>query len=143
MSKPNSELPFCNYCEEYAACKKHYCNICETCEGVLYSFGEQFDFDLCPECLMEMQAQIKKGLVTLDQRSTDKLPEQVKVNRKTITEAERRAVFDRDGWECVKCGSPNYLQVDHIFPFARGGDTKTDNLQTLCKRCNSKKSDNI
>lgn len=34
------------------------------------------------------------------------------------------------------------LQVDHIFPFALGGQTAIENSQTLCKRCNGFKGKN-
>ena len=71
------------------------------------------------------------------------IPEKIIVARNTITEAERKEIFDRDNWQCVKCGNTKYLQIDHIFPFSKGGETKMDNLQTLCKICNSKKHNNI
>lgn len=47
----------------------------------------------------------------------------------------------RDGGFCVKCGSVQQLTVDHIVPLARGGGNELDNLQILCKSCNSSKRD--
>jgi len=137
----------CNYCEESTDCEKHVCDFCDTCEGVIFYFGDELDFDLCPECLTKLQFQLQKGLIRLDQGL--KQPtyqddnEKLKVIRKNITESERQEVFDRDNWQCVICGSIEYLQVDHKFPFARGGTTQIDNLQTLCKDCNSKKRDKL
>ncbi len=58
----------------------------------------------------------------------------------------RFRVFNRDNFACVKCGrSPAKsigveLQVDHIKPYSRGGETVLENLQTLCKECNLGKS---
>ena len=53
----------------------------------------------------------------------------------------RRWVKDRDGWRCVKCGSPGRLDVDHITPSWRGGDKwSMSNLQTLCRRCHREKT---
>ena len=43
-----------------------------------------------------------------------------------------RMVFDRDGWECVICGSHRNLSVDHIIPKALGGTDDLENLQTMC-----------
>ena len=50
-------------------------------------------------------------------------------------------VFARDGNACLKCGATENLVVDHIVPLAGGGEGVIDNLQTLCRTCNSKKSD--
>ena len=52
-------------------------------------------------------------------------------------------VWNRDGGECVKCGSNENLAYDHIIPFSRGGSNSKRNLQILCDTCNSKKSNKI
>jgi len=60
----------------------------------------------------------------------------------------RYKVLLRDGYKCVKCGnSPAYgngvhLQIDHIRPYSKGGETVFENLQTLCNECNLGKSNN-
>lgn len=54
-------------------------------------------------------------------------------------------VLKRDQFKCVKCGAspatggPD-LQVDHVVPWSRGGETVAENLQTLCLSCNLGKS---
>ena len=59
----------------------------------------------------------------------------------------RFQVLQRDNFTCRFCGrSPAteigvILEVDHIFAWSRGGETLLANLQTLCDRCNSGKSD--
>jgi len=59
----------------------------------------------------------------------------------------RHLVMKRDGFRCCHCGSspatsPGVsLHIDHIVPWAKGGDTTIDNLQTLCEKCNIGKSD--
>lgn len=50
-----------------------------------------------------------------------------------------RRVYGRDGHRCRICGSTVNLTVDHIIPLARGGTNDLDNLQTLCRSCNSRK----
>ncbi|HCF2189380.1 TPA: HNH endonuclease [Pseudomonas aeruginosa] len=58
-----------------------------------------------------------------------------------VSPALRQAIFDRDDHECLSCGSRDKLSIDHIVPLAKGGDNGFDNLQTLCKSCNSAKGD--
>jgi len=52
----------------------------------------------------------------------------------------RRFIFNRDLC-CLRCGTTDSLTIDHIIPINKGGENKLMNLQTLCKRCNSSKSD--
>jgi 5-methylcytosine-specific restriction endonuclease McrA len=41
---------------------------------------------------------------------------------------------------CTHCGSNKNIQIDHIIPVARGGRHSIGNLQTLCRSCNTSKS---
>ena len=59
--------------------------------------------------------------------------------KKPIPAELRWAVFRRDKYRCVECGYDADLTADHIHPEVKGGRTGIDNLQTLCRRCNSKK----
>lgn len=44
-------------------------------------------------------------------------------------------------FSCVHCGSRDEatLTIDHIKPVSKGGTDDFDNLQILCKSCNSRK----
>lgn len=53
----------------------------------------------------------------------------------------REFIFKRDNYKCLSCGTKKKLSIDHINPINKGGENKLSNLQTLCKSCNSKKSD--
>lgn len=59
----------------------------------------------------------------------------------------RFLVMKRDNFKCCICGNspakdPTIeLHIDHIVPWAKGGETVLDNLQTLCSKCNLGKSD--
>ena len=59
--------------------------------------------------------------------------------RNKISAALRTAVYERDGYACVACNSRRQLSLDHIHPYSLGGGDTLENLQTLCKRCNSSK----
>lgn len=41
--------------------------------------------------------------------------------------------------ECKHCGTSENLCVDHITPVSMGGGNEIENLQCLCRSCNSKK----
>lgn len=59
--------------------------------------------------------------------------------RQPIPEAIRRAVMERDGYRCRACGVWHSLTIDHVRPVAAGGSDDLENLQTLCRSCNSSK----
>ncbi len=62
-----------------------------------------------------------------------------RVERGKVTNKLRFYIYHRDGNRCVKCGSRQNLEVDHIYPISKGGKTTPNNLQTLCHRCNVEK----
>lgn len=72
-----------------------------------------------------------------------------KEQRTLMTKKLREFIKNRDNFTCRNCGNsthvePNLLlEIDHIIPVAKGGCTVEDNLQTLCWKCNRKKSDKI
>lgn len=63
----------------------------------------------------------------------------VKPNRRRIPDRVRNLVFGRDGHACLECGATESLSLDHIHPHSLGGTDSLENLQTLCRSCNSKK----
>lgn len=50
-----------------------------------------------------------------------------------------KAVWDRCGGRCERCGSTDRLELDHILAVSKGGDNRFDNLQFLCFPCNRSK----
>jgi ribosomal protein S27AE len=51
-------------------------------------------------------------------------------------------VFERDNRKCVRCGSDRNIECDHVRNRSQGGDSSMDNLQTLCRECHYKKTNN-
>lgn len=60
-------------------------------------------------------------------------------HRPHIPVAVRREVCERDGYQCVFCGSGYDLALDHIEHFSAGGPDTVDNLRVLCMTCNRKR----
>lgn len=56
-----------------------------------------------------------------------------------ISRSLSKRVFERDAYRCVTCGSYLDLTCDHIIPESQGGPTVFENLQTMCRPCNSRK----
>lgn len=54
----------------------------------------------------------------------------------------RQSVFERDGYICQYCGDKfdkKDLNLDHVVPRDKGGQTTWENIVCSCIRCNSKK----
>ena len=84
-----------------------------------------------------------KGFLKIDKFGKDMkyLYHDIKpTKRKHIPKAIREAVFKRDNYRCVKCGSTRNLEIDHKVPLAKGrSGNKPEDLQVLCKDCNRRK----
>lgn len=78
-----------------------------------------------------------------------KFRKSVEGQRALMTSKLREYIKKRDNYTCQHYGlsikdEPNLLlEIDHIIPLSKGGLTNTDNLQTLCWRCNRKKGNKI
>jgi HNH endonuclease len=73
----------------------------------------------------------------------DRLERADVARRERIPDEVRLFVWQRDQGKCVKCGSPEQLEYDHIIPIARGGSNTERNIQLLCETCNREKGANI
>ena len=63
--------------------------------------------------------------------------------RERIPEEVRIVVWRRDDGRCVRCGSRERLEYDHIIPVSRGGSNTVRNIELLCESCNRSKKDHI
>lgn len=76
----------------------------------------------------------------------DKAVKPKKRTNRTANYRQRFKVMQRDGFKCVLCGASPVnipgcvLNVDHIIPWSKGGETVEENLRTLCSACNQGRS---
>lgn len=66
-------------------------------------------------------------------------------HRKTLSNYKKilQQLLHKYKFQCVECGcmDESRLTVDHIVPVSKGGSDDMENLQILCKSCNSRKRD--
>ena len=69
--------------------------------------------------------------------------EKIGSEREQIPEGVRIFVWRRDLGKCIKCGSSERLEFDHIIPVTKGGSNTERNVQLLCEPCNRSKGAEI
>ncbi|MFV8470193.1 HNH endonuclease family protein [Mycoplasma sp. VS509_3] len=65
------------------------------------------------------------------------------IKRELFDESQKELMGNKEAVKCNNCKKYFYyedLQVDHIYPWSKGGSTTKDNAQLLCGSCNAKKS---
>ncbi len=58
----------------------------------------------------------------------------------SIPHSLKWSIWERDNFTCKFCGTRENLSIDHVRPESKGGTLDIENLQTLCRSCNSKKN---
>ena len=82
------------------------------------------------------------------QRQEWKMPSVIrqvkKFKRGKDVQFSRLNIYMRDDWTCQYCRkkkSARDLNLDHVVPRCKGGQTTWKNIVTACKKCNDKKAD--
>jgi hypothetical protein len=57
-----------------------------------------------------------------------------------IPKKVRRAAWKEAHGQCLICSSTNFLELDHVKPFALGGDNNHGNIRLLCHNCNQRQA---
>jgi len=102
---------------------------------------ELFDTDELNSCYLQLECGYANFLKSKEIKKQS--PERLIACKFTTRKDIRRYIFRLHGEKCLCCGSDEYISLDHIIPISKGGKNKVDNLQPLCKYCNSKKGSNI
>jgi 5-methylcytosine-specific restriction endonuclease McrA len=92
------------------------------------------------EVIEELSRPLRSASTTFAWPHVIRLVHYVRVPRAAQRKISRRAVFARDGWRCVYCGSSTgRLTLDHVIPRSRGGESVWENVVTSCAPCNHRK----
>src|SRR5881396_3508172 len=95
------------------------------------------------EVLETLDRPLRSATTTFRWPHVIRLVSYVRVPRTVQRKISRRALFARDGWRCVYCGSSGRLTLDHVVPRSRGGDSVWENVVTSCAPCNLRKGDRL
>jgi 5-methylcytosine-specific restriction endonuclease McrA len=94
------------------------------------------------ELLESLPLELRSATHTYSWPHVIRLVQYVRVPRAVQRKISRRALFARDGWRCVYCGtSSGRLTLDHVVPRSKGGESIWENVVTACAPCNLRKGD--
>ena len=77
-----------------------------------------------------------------DDSQWDDNPNNWRRRRVIFPRSVKNQLFTAQRGKCSYCGHTHrmrYLEIDHKYPFSRGGGDEIDNLQLLCISCNMRK----
>ena len=96
------------------------------------------------EVVEELDRPLRAASTTFRWPHVIRLVAYVRVPRAIQRRISRRALFARDGWRCVYCGtSTGRLTLDHVVPRSKGGESVWENVVTACAPCNLRKGDRL
>ena len=96
------------------------------------------------EVVEQLERPLRSAADTYSWPHVIRLVTYVRVPRAVQRKISRRALFARDGWRCVYCGSAHgRLTLDHVVPRSRGGDSVWENVVTSCAPCNLRKGNRL
>jgi len=89
------------------------------------------------EVIEELEQPLRSATGAFPWPHVIRLVQYVRVPRTLQRKISRRALFARDGWRCMYCGSTTgRLTLDHVVPRSRGGTSVWENVVCSCHRCN-------
>jgi len=96
------------------------------------------------EVIEELEEPLRSATDTYARPHVIRLVQYVRVPRTLQRKISRRALFARDGWRCMYCGSSGgRLTLDHVVPRSRGGGSVWENVVTSCAPCNLRKGNRL
>jgi len=107
-----------------------------------YVEDERYSAEEIRILLLDREAKRKRKIESAKRRLEQESRAPI-ARRESIPEEVRMFVWRRDQGRCVKCGSKENLEFDHIIPVSKGGSNTARNIQILCQKCNREKGNKI
>jgi hypothetical protein len=60
-----------------------------------------------------------------------------------FSEKIKKEVIKRSGGKCELCGHKGKVEIDHVIPREKGGESVLENANALCGRCNDRKCNKL
>ena len=96
------------------------------------------------EVVEELDRPLRSATDTFQWPHVIRLIHYVRVPCMVQRKISRRALFARDNWRCVYCGTAaGRLTLDHVIPRSRGGESVWENVVTSCAPCNLRKGSRL
>lgn len=128
----------------------HYTNEelrCALCnKSVHYVIEVKWEEMFCLNCYVKNFLHILKWREFVEVRgiiNPNKSKQSKKIQREKMNYSLRYKIIKRDNFKCVLCGDCDRLEIDHKIPISEWWKTSSENLQTLCFRCNRGKSNQL
>lgn len=99
-----------------------------------------FDADTLSDCRNFIKSKYKEHQEYIERIANEPRKQANRYIAKTST---RNEVFKLHGKACLCCSTDKNITIDHVIPVFLGGADSIENLQPLCKSCNSKKKTTI
>ena len=117
-----------------------------------YKSISEFDreAEIDPNALAYIQTVREGGDTAAHRRERERIVENILKNvfdqkdrHRTFTEVQRRIIWaNTKRKKCYRCGRElkwSNFEIDHVYPYSKGGKTTIENSAIICKRCNCKK----
>lgn len=122
----------------------------ENIAGAITSGEQEYDYQYCLDVLLPLKGESPYADEVIDilieriEKEFSRYPTKASIGKRrheiaTSYEKTFIKLGRRDGFHCANCRSTHDIHIDHITPLAHGGTSDFDNLQLLCKTCNSSK----
>jgi 5-methylcytosine-specific restriction endonuclease McrA len=124
-----------------------WCRVCDSIKSVA-EFGDHKTQGKVSACRKCHAAQQSRYYYTQPEAQVARVQKRKRSLDRALTAKEIAEVFSKCNYRCVACGYTNddhnidygqNLHLDHITPVSKKGLTKVNNMQLLCRSCNSKK----
>jgi hypothetical protein len=137
---------FSNYQNSFAKLKKPYAITAHKAQGSTYNTVVIPVYDYytmnykdANQLLYVALSRAKENIIFVNKK--EQFDESGK--RKLFTEFEKQSICSGHDYKCVSCRTDlldRDFDIDHKIPLASGGKNSIENLQPLCKKCHTKKS---